>query len=282
MVGMKRMQGTNSNAAMAVHVLRCPITGLPIMPLWPVRVGSSPQLWSLLGFLAFVLGGIAFFCGPQVSVKIASPDAFTIAMAECALVTTVFYLLRRKLDDAFRNSKARLSLTLPLLADAVLIILLTAILPAIDAQFFSVEQSLRELAKATTYHALIVFLFSTRFRLQSAIEAAPPAQPNPRTVQIASGLQFVEAEGHYVKLVYLDRVEHRKARFRDVIASLESAGLQVQKSFWVNRSAVATVRRCGRRLKMVLNDGAQIPVGRNKERVVLQAFPDLRVRQRSN
>ena len=88
-----------------------------------------------------------------------------------------------------------------------------------------------------------------------------------------SELYYAQAEDHYVKLVFRDRVEHKRARFSDVIAELGDVGLRVHKSFWVHRSAVQSSRRAGRRLMLVLAGGTEIPVGRANERAVLDALP---------
>jgi hypothetical protein len=99
-------------------------------------------------------------------------------------------------------------------------------------------------------------------------------QPAPaaKAVAVQGELHYAEAEDHYVKLVFRSHVEHRRARFGDVINELGAAGHRVHKSFWVNCSVVKGCRRSGRRLMLVLADGVEIPIGRGNERFVLDAL----------
>lgn len=126
------------------------------------------------------------------------------------------------------------------------------------------------------YFGLVTYLarLLTEDTQTPATETRPiamPAEPHSDGL-VSSDLNYIEAEDHYVKFVYRDRVEHKRARFRDVINGLGQSGYQVHKSFWVNYSVVRSSRRAGRRMVLVLNDGTEIPVGRGNERMVSDAL----------
>jgi DNA-binding LytR/AlgR family response regulator len=53
-------------------------------------------------------------------------------------------------------------------------------------------------------------------------------------------------------------------RLRDAIADVQDdQGIQVHRSWWVSRAAVASVRRIGRTAELTLIDGTVVPVARD-------------------
>lgn len=79
---------------------------------------------------------------------------------------------------------------------------------------------------------------------------------------------YIESEDHYLKMVYLGKVEFIRANLSEVAAEFASRGMRCHKSYWVSRSAIERRRRQGRQLLLVLKDGTEIPVGRSFEKQV--------------
>lgn len=250
-------------------------------------------LWKdMLPFVVLVVFGVTCLCGRPVGEKASSPQSLVLLMMLTAAIATGLFAARASIADRWFPNGAPSALYARALTDVTIVVLLSVFIPMVDQYFYPVEHTARDLLQAIAYHAVIVFSFGTVCRLrrmEPVSERAPPT-----AVLLAEAAQagnafdtsletphYAEAEGHYVKLVFTDRVEHRRARFRDVVKDLGQAGLQVQKSFWVKRDAVAAMRRVGRQLYIVLTCGSEIPVGRANERHVLSAFPSLQGRSRS-
>ena len=79
---------------------------------------------------------------------------------------------------------------------------------------------------------------------------------------------YIESEDHYLKMVYLGKVEFIRANLSEVAAGFATRGMRCHKSYWVSRSAIEKRRRHGRQLLLVLKDGTEIPVGRSFEKRV--------------
>ncbi len=72
----------------------------------------------------------------------------------------------------------------------------------------------------------------------------------------------LEAEDHYVRVHTADGSELIHYRFADVVDEMSDRnGLQVHRSFWVNKGAIESMVRRGRSFDIVLNGGKRIPVG---------------------
>ncbi|WP_282610551.1 LytTR family DNA-binding domain-containing protein [Pelagibius sp. Alg239-R121] len=76
-------------------------------------------------------------------------------------------------------------------------------------------------------------------------------------------IRALEAQEHYVK-VYTDKTEELVLyRFADAVRDVEDlSGLQVHRSFWVACEAVVSAKREGRKIKLVLHDGLEVPVSK--------------------
>jgi hypothetical protein len=82
----------------------------------------------------------------------------------------------------------------------------------------------------------------------------------------------IEAQEHYVKVHTARGTELVYYRFGDAIRDLQGwNGLQVHRSWWVSRPAILRVNHEGRRLKLVLCNDLQIPVGSSFTALVRQA-----------
>lgn len=264
-----------------------------------VKRDGSGFFPDVIPFVILVVFGVTCFCGRSLTEKALKPQALAGLIILTAAMAAVLFMLRLRLATYFRRGSTSGS-WLPLcLTDAVLILLLTVLVPAVDQQFYPMVATQKDMLVTLGYNAAVVTALAVmcRWRLhQDNIAALTPAplpllsaspleapivrEPASANVHLAEPPHYAEAEGHYVKLVFNDRVEHRRARFRDVVNDLGPSGMQVHKSFWVKREAVAAMRRVGRKLLLVLSCGSEIPVGRANERAVADALPALLSRSR--
>lgn len=106
-----------------------------------------------------------------------------------------------------------------------------------------------------------------------ATHAAPPSASGPpaparfldRLPPKLKGatLYAVEAEDHYLRLRTSKGSDLVLLRMADAIAELDGIeGAQVHRSWWVAKDAVTEVKRDGRRVTLMLADGAEAPVSR--------------------
>lgn len=85
-------------------------------------------------------------------------------------------------------------------------------------------------------------------------------------------LLALAGEDHYVRAIAAGREELVLVRLRDAVAELACVdGMQVHRSWWVARDAVREVRREGRALTLVLANGREVPVARDKVAQLRQA-----------
>lgn len=121
-------------------------------------------------------------------------------------------------------------------------------------------------------NALIGLLFRDA-ALPQSIAAAPlaPTQTAPdaglydRLPPGFGPLLALKSEDHYVRVIGETREALILLRLRDAIILLPGAdGLQVHRSWWVARAAVAGSVRDGRTLRLTLSNGSQVPVAREK------------------
>lgn len=101
----------------------------------------------------------------------------------------------------------------------------------------------------------------------SGIQEDAPA-PRPATPCEDSPL-YLEAEDHYVKHVFADRVEIRREKLSEAMSRWAGCGRQVHRSYWIKRAAISEIARDGRRIFIRLKSGAVIPVGRSHEKAVM-------------
>lgn len=108
-------------------------------------------------------------------------------------------------------------------------------------------------------------------RLATARRTEPPTAP----VGAAPGVRFlsrlpagvvgdlvcIRMEDHYLRVTTLNGEALILMRMRDALGELKDyPGLQVHRSWWVAADAVASLTRTGRRLEVVLKNGARAPV----------------------
>ncbi len=99
---------------------------------------------------------------------------------------------------------------------------------------------------------------------------SPGAQEVPRFLdrlppQLGTQLLALEMEDHYVRAHTALGSELVLMRLGDAIAELTAIdGMQVHRSWWVARDAVEDVRREDRNLRLLLSNGIEAPVSRNR------------------
>jgi hypothetical protein len=79
----------------------------------------------------------------------------------------------------------------------------------------------------------------------------------------------VEAEDHYLRLHTSKGQDLILMRLADAVAELDGVeGLQVHRSWWVARDAIADIARGDGRATLTLQDGSQVPVSRTYAKVL--------------
>ncbi len=82
----------------------------------------------------------------------------------------------------------------------------------------------------------------------------------PAIVEL-DGILAIKAEQHYIRVYTLEREYMVLYRFSDAVRELEPAlGVQVHRSYWVNRSAIERLRHSAKKLTVLLNSGMELPV----------------------
>jgi DNA-binding LytR/AlgR family response regulator len=244
---------------------------------------APPRLQGVLTTILLTAGGI-YFCSPNSNAFWSASAPFFVFVVMLLVLSASTVLLRRAYSEHLWTSHAQSAPGWRLLQEGLADLLLAA---AVTVTFMKLcdflfvhSHTVGEWSEAFLFMALIglagSFLAGRYNSLPAADFGSELSGGGSASAIRVEDLHYVEAEDHYVKFVLRDRVEHRRARFSDVIGRLGDTGLQVHKSFWVNKSAVAGTRRTGRRMVLVLQDGTQIPVGRANERMVAHALPFLK------
>lgn len=107
----------------------------------------------------------------------------------------------------------------------------------------------------------------------------PPAEP-PRLLQRLAPEQHapilrMQVRDHYVDVVTEAGTHSLLMRFADAISELEEAdGLRVHRSHWVSGGAVSGLRRDKGRLRLVTQDGAEVPVSKTYQDDVIARWGD--------
>lgn len=79
-------------------------------------------------------------------------------------------------------------------------------------------------------------------------------------------LLYLKAAEHYVEIIYGDTTKLVRSSLRDVVARLHpDAGIQPHRSYWVSRDAIIGMNRRKGAQFLVLSNGDEIPVSRQKK-----------------
>lgn len=184
--------------------------------------------------------------------------------------------------------------TLPLWAAAVLIasVPMACLVWVVNAGGGAVrmptfETALAHYSLVALVGAVVTLMFNLipATRMIEARAAEPAVSPSPmatidgelREAEPAAGLRFtdrlspklgsqliaLEMEDHYVRAHSALGSELVLMRLRDAVAELDGMeGEQVHRSWWVARGSVTDVKREGRNLRLVLDNGIEAPVSR--------------------
>ena len=84
------------------------------------------------------------------------------------------------------------------------------------------------------------------------------------TPPLNGDILWVEAQEHYVRITTQNETRMVLARFSDIIRELSiQDGLQVHRSHWVAKSAIAQEKKKGQSLSLILITGDIVPVSRS-------------------
>lgn len=118
-----------------------------------------------------------------------------------------------------------------------------------------------------------VAVFASARQVVVVVEQAPAPPPKflerlPLKLRGAE-IWAVEAEDHYLRLHTSKGQDLILLRLADAVAELEGVeGVQVHRSWWVARDAIADARRGDGRATLVLKDGSEVPVSRTYAKVI--------------
>lgn len=152
-----------------------------------------------------------------------------------------------------------MSVPMTLLVWGATLALLDSNIPARALPFLYVNVLLVSLALTAIY-----MLIETR---KAAVTEAGPTPPKflerlPLKLRGAE-IWAVEAEDHYLRLHTSKGQDLILMRLADAVSELEGIeGLQVHRSWWVARDAIADARRGDGRATLTLKDGSEVPVSR--------------------
>lgn len=125
------------------------------------------------------------------------------------------------------------------------------------------------------------FGFAPAGTARASVEAADDGPvPDPeffkRLEKVSpDAIAAVEAEDHYVRVHTPETSELIHYRFTDAVNELRGHdGLQVHRSFWVNRAAIDTIVRRGRSFDIVLKGGKRVPVGQTYKQSAATEFKE--------
>lgn len=105
---------------------------------------------------------------------------------------------------------------------------------------------------------------------RSRTHYGPPAGEAGNSQELTSILgnkaaQHIQAQDHYLEIVFEGGKELVRARMKDAVAHLTSAeGVQIHRSHWVAYRFMQRVVKDGRDYKLVLKNGATVPVARSR------------------
>ena len=108
-------------------------------------------------------------------------------------------------------------------------------------------------------------------QVPSASDTSPSRFLDRLPAEIGTDLIALEMEDHYVRAHTALGSELVLMRMRDAVAELDGIeGEQVHRSWWVARGAVTDVKREGRNVRLVLDNGIEAPVSRANVSILKQ------------
>jgi hypothetical protein len=105
------------------------------------------------------------------------------------------------------------------------------------------------------------------------IEVAAPEFMKRVPVQRRGAIILIKAEDHYLKVLTSKGESLIHYRLSDAIAEMPGdSGIRVHRSYWVARDAITSVEPAGRKLRMMLVNGVEIPVSLSYKQAVLDFY----------
>lgn len=136
--------------------------------------------------------------------------------------------------------------------------------PAYTSQLGPVDWFAQALLITVGVVSLWLLLEAAITRAQSA-PAHDPELLEPEDGQSVSDILCLQMEDHYVRIHQATSARMELLPLRDAITRYGTGdGLQVHRSWWVARKAVAEVERDARSLRLRLANGLLVPVARNR------------------
>lgn len=144
------------------------------------------------------------------------------------------------------------------------------------------DGELKDIPRLIAMCTPITIAVSLLIQLVSDIADAPGARPvvvpeagSPKLLQrvkhsIRGELLSLQAQDHYVEVTTTRGQELVLIRLADAIDELGGLdGMQVHRSWWVNKSAIDEVIRNGHKMDLRLRDARIVPVGRSRQKDVM-------------
>ncbi len=230
--------------------------------------------WYVLSFAG--LGVLCAFLGPFGTFSDMAPLPrlaywVSIFVVNCLQVLGALALLARLTQDrwslAALAAGASLLASVPATAEVALLEYLLRSNDHAAGSLVDIFTKVLVLTLAVTVPGVLI-----RARLKaptSPVTPPAPAGPDGTTLlkrvkpEMRGDLWALQMEDHYLRVHTSsgnDLILHRMSDALADVAGLE--GLQVHRSYWVARAAVAGAERDGRRLVLVLKNGLKIPVSR--------------------
>ena len=101
------------------------------------------------------------------------------------------------------------------------------------------------------------------FRSAEGVSPGPPDFFRRIPPALGRDLLALEMEDHYLRIHTAVGSDLILMRLRDALTELSSdRGLQVHRSWWVAKNAVASVERDGQKLVLALRNGLKVPVSK--------------------
>ncbi len=230
------------------------VAGLVLGLFGPFGTYEMPTVLRIAYWLVFVLAGYAIFrplivAGKWLSEAIAIPQILAVGLALVIASIPMTLLVSHLLSGAGPITAGQLDGLLPLYFQVWFIGFL------INGMFVLLLEKRQMIPVAASGEA-----------------AAPPAPKISEPVRFEDRLSAgfgtplaLNSEDHYVRAIGTAREELVLIRLGDAIQEMGVVpGMQVHRSWWVAEAAIAHLKRDGRTAKLVLVDGREIPVAREK------------------
>lgn len=142
---------------------------------------------------------------------------------------------------------------------------------AADERSRIAELALEMLYLSDNHIALCLLLSVPRWIQSRAAQTSLQPDPGNKGTLLSAidpplngDILWVAAQEHYVRITTAHENRMVLARFSDIVRELSLLdGLQVHRSHWVARSAIAKEQRSGQNLSLVLSTGDIVPVSRS-------------------